>query len=526
MRAVLVLLLAGFCLGWAGTARAHAVLLETAPADRSVISRSPDMVALRFNESVQPIAVELRDSAAMRVPADVVVVDHEIHIVPRAPLADGAYFLSYRVTSSDSHPVAGSVLFAVGHAPAEWAAPTVSAGIYTGWTWAAAINRALFLTSLLIAAGGWVFAFVARRSMPLYRLISPAAGLGVASAVVGIYVQGGVLLDAAGALPWDGDIWRVGLSSTRGTSLVVAAIGLILCMTKIRALACAGMVLAVASFALSGHAATVDPRWIAIPTLVLHIGAAAFWLGSFVPLLNALAQPDAVKTAIFRRFSDLAIVIVPQLLLAGAILAILQIQKPEAFFATAYGLLLALKLTLVSLLLVIAACNRWILTPEMMDNVPGHVGRFRHAIRAELALGILVIGATAFLSQTVPPRTVFEHDAAAVDAARGGGQTVLIAARDYKALLMVAPARPGRNAIRVRVLANDDRLIEPLEVTIDLSNAEAGIEPLKRKLVSAGDGYFKYSGPEFAVAGRWTIRIAALINDFEQSVFETGIDVK
>ena len=146
MRAVLVLILAGFCLGWAGTARAHAVLLDTTPADRSVISRSPDMVILRFNESVQPIAVELRDSAAMRVPADVVVVDHEIRIVPRAPVGAGAYFLSYRVTSSDSHPVAGSVLFAVGHAPAEWAAPTVSAGIYTGWTWAAALNRANFLT--------------------------------------------------------------------------------------------------------------------------------------------------------------------------------------------------------------------------------------------------------------------------------------------------------------------------------------------------------------------------------------------
>ena len=525
MRAVLVLILAWFCLGWGEAARAHAVLLETVPSDRSVIAQSPDVLILRFNETVQPIVVELRDSNAQKITTNAVVVDHEIHIVPRVPLSAGSFFLSYRVTSADSHPVAGSFLFAVGRAPAEWAAPSIVAANYSGWSWAAAIDRAIYLSAILLVAGAWTFAFIMRQPIPLRRLVVRLGALGAASALIGIYLQGGVLLDSASATPWDGEIWRVGLSSTRGTALLLATAGLVLCMARSRPITGFGVVLAIASFVLSGHAATATPRWIALPALVLHIAAAAFWLGSFVPLLAALGETRTTKRSIFRRFSEFAMVVVPQLALAGALLAVLQIQQVEALFTTAYGLLLALKLSFVGLLGVIGACNRWILMPEMRDDVDGHATRFRYAIRTQLALGIAVLGATAFLSQTVPPRTLFEHETAQLEASRTAGQTVLIVARDRKALLSVTPARPGRNTIRTRILGNDDAFIEPLEVSVDLSNGDVGIEPLHRKLVPAADGYFENVGPELAIAGRWTIRIEVLINDFEKAIFETEITV-
>jgi copper transport protein len=514
----------------ASGARAHAVLLETIPSDRAVIAGPPDVIVLRFNETVQPITVELRDSAAGRVSADIVIVGHEVHVVPRVPLGRGAYFVSYRVTSADSHPVAGSLLFAVGAAPAEWVTPTISAGAYTGWTWAAGINRAFFLTVCLMVIGGLIFTFVIDRGVQRASLLRPviarAAAAGIVTVVVGVYVHGGVLLDAAEASPWDPEIWAVGLQSTRGSALIVTAVGLFLCLARRKAIATMGVALVIASFALSGHAATASPRWIAIPTLLFHIGAVAFWMGSMVPLLNALHETQSAKTAIFRHFSDLALVVVPQLILAGGILAVLQIQKPEALFASAYGLMLSLKLSLVALLLVVAACNRWILLPEMAENVAGHAARFRRAIQAELVLGVSVLCATAFLAQTVPPRSTFDGVDASIKAARGAGQTVLIVARDYKAVIAVSPARPGRNSIRVRILGSDDRLIDPLEVAIDLSNSQAGIEPLRRKLAAIDDGYFEYSGPELTLAGPWTVRIDALIDDFAKAIFETEILVK
>ncbi len=523
MRALLTLLIVLLC---TAEVRAHSVLLETSPSDRSVAQRAPDVIVLRFNEAVQPIVVDVRDATTQRMAADVLVVDHEVHIVPRGPLPSGAYFVSYRVTSADSHPVAGSFLFAVGQAPAQWAEPSLNVGAYTVWMWAAAINRSVFLAAVLLCIGGLIFGFVVRSAHPLRPIIRRAAIIGIATAIAGIFLQGGVLLDAADAVPWDGAIWRVGFDSTRGQALLLAACGLLLSTLPRLPIAAIGVFVVIASFALSGHAATASPDWIAIPTLLLHVGAVAFWLGSFAPLLAALPNAHPVRLGIFRRFSDLAMVLVPQLILAGIILAILQIRTPDAFFASTYGLLLTLKLSFVGLLLVIAICNRWILLPEMIDNIDGHAGRFRRAIQGELALGFAVLCATAFLAQTVPPRSTLDHETAVANAARGAGQTSLIVARDYKALLAVSPARPGRNNIRVRILRPDDRLIDPLEVSIDLSNAEAGIGPLHRTLASVDDGYFDYSGPELAVAGRWSIRIDALIDDFQKAIFETEILIK
>jgi len=518
---VLVLVLLGTV-----QACAHAVLLETVPPDRAVVATSPDMMILRFNETVQPIAVELQGNTTGRIAADLVVVDHEIHLVPRAPLAAGSYFVSYRVASADSHPVAGSFLFAVGAAPAEWTVPALNIATYTGWTWAAAINRAFFLAAAFMAVGGLLFAFVVRRAQPVERVVVPAAQFGAVSAIIGIYLQGGVLMDAADAVPWNMEIWRIGLSSTRGAALIAAACGLFLCTARRVRFSLVGAAIVIASFAVSGHAATAMPHWIAIPTLLLHVGAVAFWLGSLAPLLFVLREAGTGRHGVFRRFSDFGTAIVPQLILAGIILAVLQIQRADAFFNSAYGLILALKLALVGLLLVIAICNRWILMPEMAENIAGHTGRFRRAIQGELALGFAILVVTAFLSQTVPPRSTLEHEVAAIDAARDTGQTVLVVAHDRKAVVAVTPARPGRNTIRVRILDNDDGVIDPMDVAVDLFNTDAGIEPLQRRLEGVADGYFELTGPELAVAGRWTIRIDALINDFEKAIFETEILVK
>ena len=526
MRVLLVLIIAGFVLILGGEARAHAVLLETNPADRLVVADAPREIALRFNEVVEPILIELRDSQATAVPADVNVADRDIRIRPRTALANGAYIVSYRITSADSHPVAGSFLFAVGSAPAEWMASGVSAPIYTKWTWAAAFNRALFLAAAMIAAGGVIFQLIAGGTPVLRPFVLPIASLGVATAILGIYLQGGLLLDAVAADPFDGPIWRIGLTSTRGSALSLAAAGFVLLFSHRRVVSILGAAAVLASFVLSGHAATAAPQWIAIPTLLLHVSVVAFWLGSLSPLLAGLTQAPRERNAVFRRFSDVATVIVPQLVVAGLILTTLQVQKFDALFGSAYSLILLTKLMLVGLLFTLAACNRWILMPEMIDGVPGHVRRFRYSIFAEIALGFSILVATAFLSQTVPPRALAEHEAAVAEAARESGQTILVVASPRKALIMLTPSRAGRNTIRVRVLDSSDAPVEPLEVSVDLSNSVAGIEPLHRDLTAMGEGYFELTGPELTVGGSWTVRVHALINDFEKSFFETEILVK
>ena len=533
MRVFLVLILAICSLGWGGEARAHAVLLETNPTDRSVVAQPPPAIVLRFNETVQPILLQIRDESGAMVPADLSMIDRELRIAPRIPLAAGGYILSYRVTSADSHPVAGSFLFAVGHAPDAWAAPSIGAAATTGWAVAAGINRAIFLAASLIAIGGTIFWLVMGGAAPMRPLVLGGAGIAAVAALASIYLQGGLLLDAANLRPWETELWRIGVASTRGTAALVAFGGLAVVAGALflesrerRPVAAIGTLAVIASFALSGHAATASPRWIAIPTLLFHVGVVAFWLGSLMPLLVVLNEPRARRLAAFSRFSEIAFFVVPQLVVAGSILATLQIERRDAVFASPYGLIFAFKILLVCTLLILAACNRWILMPEMKEDSPGHADRFRRTIWAELGIGFAILCVTAFLSQTVPPRSMAAHDTLVADAAREAGHTALIVSGTRKALLMVTPARPGRNTIRVRVFGPDKRPIDPLELTLDLSNPIAGIEPLHRDLKPVGDSYFEYAGPELGSAGRWSVRIEALVSDFEKSIFETEVSIK
>ena len=50
---------------------------------------------------------------------------------------------------------------------------------------------------------------------------------------------------------------------------------------------------------------------------------------------------------------------------------------------------------------------------------------------------------------------------------------------------------------------------------MELSMPELGIEPLRRPMTQTSPGTFVYRGRDLALEGGWTVRIRALVNDFE-----------
>ncbi len=316
--------------------------------------------------------------------------------------------------------------------------------------------------------------------------------------------------------------------STRGPATLVAIIGLVLgafaISRALRWLALVAIATIVASFALSGHAATAMPRYVAVPVLLLHVAGAAFWFGSFVPLLAVLERRDTAAT-IFRRFSWRALVIVPVLLLAGLVLAILQVRHLAALPATNYGVTLLLKIALVASLLVIAALNRRYLMPRLAAGRPDAVAWLRLTIRIELSLGFAILAMTAILSQTIPPRSLAADETHHHEETARESAAVALMQRGRMAVIEVEPARAGRNTISLYLTDQTGEPISPLEVEIELSNQAAGIAPLRRKLVRMEAGRYQYAGPELALAGRWTLRLDLLIDDFEKAILETEIAI-
>ena len=53
-----------------------------------------------------------------------------------------------------------------------------------------------------------------------------------------------------------------------------------------------------------------------------------------------------------------------------------------------------------------------------------------------------------------------------------------------------------------------------------LANPAAGIEPVRRAAVHAGDGHWRVDGLRIPVAGQWIVRVDLLIDDFDKIVLE------
>ena len=542
-RALFLLLL--IC-GWlfaAAPANAHAVLFGTSPADRETLAVAPEAIVLRFNEPVVPISARLLDERGIAVATGAVFEAHdaELRLSLSEPLPDGAYVFSYRITSEDSHPVAGTILFAVGSEPATWrAAPMAQDNPL--WATVSALNRAAHLAGLLALAGGMAFLLLfPGERLADRRALAPClnvcAALAALTALLAIGLQGAVLADASPRELLTAKIWLLGCASTRGKAAFAALGGVLLLTAALRcgarkrrqalflSLTLAGLALALLSFVVSGHAATAQPRWLTAPAMALHVAVAGLWLGSLLPLLRATTHLNKGSLPRIAAFSRAMSWSVPLLALCGVALSIVQLQGWAAIGASRYGTILAVKLSFVALLLMLAARNKLRLTPALGRGELGASARLAFAIRCEIVLGLAILAATALLSQTVPPRSLGDHAAHEHGESLRGYTTVATGPGGRMALINVDPAIAGRNQLDVRFLGADGRIFSPLEASVELANPLAGVEGLTRRLEKLDDGHYRLSGPEFALPGAWRLRIDALVNDYEQASFVAAIPI-
>ncbi len=152
---------------------------------------------------------------------------------------------------------------------------------------------------------------------------------------------------------------------------------------------------------------------------VLHLIAAAAWVGALVPLalLLTMTGPDAAGLAVARtatrRFSTLGIVSVATLLLTGIVNSWYLVGSVSALTGTDYGQLLLVKLALFAVMVGIAAVNWSRLTPRLMQNADtAGALRARRLLRRnaaiEAAAGAAIIGIVAVLG-ILPPASHLHH---------------------------------------------------------------------------------------------------------------------
>ncbi|WP_165831013.1 copper resistance D family protein [Sphingomonas pokkalii] len=189
-----------------------------------------------------------------------------------------------------------------------------------------------------------------------------------------------------------------------------------------RRLALAGAAMILAAFGVVGHAATNGI--VTSITVILHVTAAAWWLGGLWILLGASRTSAAEFPALVDRFSRQAVGVVG-VLLAAALTTTAALLDLRIDLARAYQQGLLVKLAFTGALLVLAGINKLILTPRLAARADARVW-LRRAIVAEILLFVGALTTTAYLTTYLSPHDADEAAHAHGDAGAAHGPIAVV----------------------------------------------------------------------------------------------------
>jgi copper transport protein len=551
------------------SAFAHAQLEGTTPQRGAVVKREPQAVIFRFDEPVEGNfgAVRVYDANGDRVDGgDAFHPGGEgprlgVHLKPGLP--DGSYTATYRVVSADGHIVSSGFVFSIGKAgepPRETVAELTSgSGIGPVTETAFGIARGLQYAAIALAVGGLAFLILTwlpalgavggpgepwRRaalafSARLRLMLLLAAAVGAISAAAGVVLEGAEAAGVSGLSALEGSIVRETLETRFGTVWGLAVVAWIVFAllagvvlrpageggrgARLRVgLIAVPLVFTVLVPALSGHGSTQPPVALNFPVNAIHVGATGVWLGGLATLLFAAprgtrelepADRSRLLAAVLSRFSEVALIAVGAILLTGLIQAYVYVRHPGDLLSTGYGRAVLIKFLLLMVLIGIGAYNRRRSIPRLDriaagGDAPGRAGLLlRRALRAEVALLVIVIGVTAALASYAPPVS-----------AQSGPFSTESTVGPIQLEMTVDPAKVGANQIHAYLF--DARSGAPFtkakELKVSATLADKGIGPLPLEPQLSGPGHYTIPGALLNVAGDWRLGLSVRVSAFDE----------
>lgn len=447
----------------------HAFPDHSEPRVGWVLSTPLPRVRLWFDGVLEPAfsSIKVVDANSEQVDngdGGVNPADHTVLEASLPPLPTGQYRIVWSVIDHDGHRTEGDLSFRIGPGaydrPRADSAPATLPQLVVRW--------ANFI-GLSMLIGALAFHLLIARSVSLphqgfetverpFRRLELSAIMLVALASIGELIlrtqmmSNRHLTEIPAALP-------VVLLQTHFGVVWLARIGLIGLLSLVwglrRAaapqsqqalmLALSASVLIALTTSLSGHAA----HWgdLTMPILIdwIHLVAVSIWTGGlftlgflFQRIIAPLGTEEVARglAAVGRPFSRMAAYCVFTLLVAGLFNAWLQVESLQLLVTTSYGLTLVAKVFLLTLVLALAAVNRYYFLPLIRDpaearyrplvTMIGRLGgvrlvgagrdqaagsrrRLRQFMRLEWILVIAALALAALLTHLPPARHILAH---------------------------------------------------------------------------------------------------------------------
>ena len=538
-------------------AEAHASLIRSEPPANSTLDTSPDRITIWFSEPMEAAFSEIQvlNATGERVDNKNSAVDANdltVMSVSLPSIPDGTYTVAWRNLSTiDGHSLRGSFIFSVGGPLSEAATAQATDAPLLGSAEEPYI-RWIVLLSALTLTGALVFELLV--SAPVLVAAGTRSPLGrlrprlrsrsqrllwmtlivfLLASVAQLITQTAIAFDlepAAAAGPpalellqeteW-GRIWqyRAGLAVLTGVLFLLPLVirfrrsgrqDVLLSTTLWLALIASLGILATISMT-SHAAATIGIAHYALVNDIVHLTAAAVWVGGLMqliantPLFIHGISESARRNALWRlvrRFSVAAGLSVVVLIASGVYSAWAQVTDFAAL-DTPYGGALMAKMLAFAVLLVVAAVNLIWIRPRLRGSSTA-ARWLRRTVVAEIVLAVLVIFVVGFLTALEPARQVASR--ALVMQQQGLSFTDTVDGTDIS--LAVEPGHVGANSFTVSLA---DRFGNPIDdatdVRLRVSYLDADFGEESVPTMNTGGGEYELSDATISIAGAYQAEI-------------------
>jgi copper transport protein len=506
----------------AGPASAHAELLKTSPHNGQRLATAPTEITLTFSESVGIVNGGLRlinsttgDQVETPQPY---AVGNTVRWPMPADLADGAYLVSWRMISADSHPVSGAFSFGVGIGAGANVAPVADETTTTGAPWEMSLARWAGYLAFALIAGVVAIACLcwpdARRERRMDVLLRSGMVAAVAATALLLLLQGPYEAGVSYFRLFDPDLLSQVAHSDFGPWIELRAL-LFLALAALlwdwealdnpfnRWAAGVALLAAAITFSGTGHAAASGNLTDRVVDTA-HVLAAGVWVGGLAVLAAlSLGTPIRPGPEVFQRFSRLAMTSVAVIVATGTLNALLRLAAWSQLWDTRYGVILSVKIALVAAVLATANFSRRAVTRGEAPWRP---------VRVEAVGTVAILAVTSVLTFTAPPTTVAggQNDMETVDIPLGSGR---------EAEVLVRGTTTAGSRILVQISGEQEK-----SVALEASYPERSIGPFDVALHRTPTGW---AGPfTFTLAGDWTLKVTVEFPHLDAPVAEGTVTIQ
>lgn len=534
--ACLLLALTLFALFWPLRASAHAVLLTATPEPNSRVAETPPSIVLTFNERLDEglfyIKVFGTDGKEATNRSAVMDASHTSIRLDLPKLEPGGYLISYHVISADGHPVGGSYPLAIGGtetgggAAAPASGPSAGGhhhGLSGGFGVTEAgryLSRGFFYATLL-ASAGWAFWLRAARRR------EPSAWKAWTTNTLRVHLLAILFMIATHAQDYVGEgglreVEQLFTSTSVGlnwlASLALAVIGLLL-VGRIAWLdyGWGAAVLLVKSF--SGHAMAAAGQPWPIVSDVIHLGAAALWVGGMWTLVAMQRIDRDGFMPLLRRFSGVAIASIVVLTVTGTLSTLLLLPNLRYVLYSDWGYVLLAKVALVVIVIAVAA---W-LRRRMRAGDPA---RLRGLLRTDISLMaaiVLIVGVLTYMPPLPTNEPMYWHEMGTkVHISATITPNVPGVANSFVIAVWLPKSAGAPKQVRVQLENEDNKQVAPISVPVELYEQSGSDTTYGGDLLKYN---YRASGPYLPFAGNWKLIVAVRDQNDDETQTEKAFRV-